>query len=122
MWWYRYHRRFVGVLALVALGIQLVVSFGHVHLEGARVPFGSAVSDAASLDRLPVGAPDPPGAPQHDCPVCVSIYLLANALTGEPAVLSLPTAVDFEPFPPVGESEIFVTRFYPFRTRAPPVT
>lgn len=122
MWWYRCHQRFAGILALFALGIQLAVSFGHVHLEGARPPFGLAASDAASLDRSPAGTPDPPGAPRHDCAICITIDLLGNALTGEPTALSLPDPVQFGPFPPAGEPEIFVTRFHAFRTRAPPGT
>jgi hypothetical protein len=122
MWWCRRHQRFAGILALFALGIQIAVSFGHVHLEGAGAPFAASTWNSASLERLPSGAPDSPAAPRHPCAVCVTIGLLGNALTGEPPALPLPARFRFGPLPPVDESIISVSRFYPFRTRAPPAS
>jgi hypothetical protein len=122
MWWYRCHQRFAGLLALFALGVQLAVSFAHVHLEGTRPPFGVSVLGATSEDRSPVGLPYAPGAPHRDyCAVCVAIGLLSNGLNGEPPVISLPQLVRFAPLPPVSEYRISLARFHPFRTRAPPV-
>jgi hypothetical protein len=121
MRWYRYHQRVVGILALFALGFQLSVSFAHVHLDGVRQLSGVSVSGAAATGRLPAGAPDSPGAPHPDCAICVATALLSNALNGEPPAVSLPDLLHFAPLQPVSETEFLVARFYPFRTRAPPV-
>ena len=121
MWWYRCHQRVVGILALFALGFQLAVSFAHLHLDGVRQPSGISVSHAALTGRLPAGAPDSPGAPYHECAICVAIGLLNNALNGEPPAVSLPDAIRFARLRPAGETRFSVARFYPFRTRAPPV-
>lgn len=122
MRWYRYHQRIVGILALFALGIQLVVSFAHVHVEGVRAPFNVSQSRTVPSSGLPARTPDTPGAPQPDhCAVCVTIGLLSNGLSGEPPAISLPALVRFSPLPPVSEARFSVTHFYPFRTRAPPV-
>jgi hypothetical protein len=115
MRWYRYHQRVVGILALFALGFQLGVSFAHVHGVG-RVS-GASVSGAALSGRMP----DSPGTPRHECAICVTIGLLSNALNGEPPVVSLPDLIRFAPLHPVSETRFSVARFYPFRTRAPPV-
>jgi hypothetical protein len=122
MRWYRCHQRFAGFLALFALGVQLAVSFAHVHLEGARPPFDASVLVATPQDRSPAGIPHAPGAPHDDyCAVCVAIGLLSTGLIGEPPVISPPEPVRFAPSPRVSEYIISVARFHPFRTRAPPV-
>jgi hypothetical protein len=121
MRWYRYHQRVVAILALFALGFQLAVSFAHVHLDGGRQPFDVSVSGAASPGRLPARVPDTPGAPHHDCAICVAIGLLSKALNGEPPAVSPPDLICFAPLLPVSESTFFIARFYSFRTRAPPV-
>jgi hypothetical protein len=122
MWWYRRHQRFAGLSALFALGLQLAVSFAHVHVEGARPPFGVSVLDATSQDRSSTEFSYAPGALHDDyCAICAAIGLLSNGLNGEPPVISLREFVCFAPRPQVSKSRISVARFYPFRTRAPPV-
>jgi hypothetical protein len=121
MRWFRRHQCIVGILALFALGFQLAVAFAHVHLDGVRPAFSVSVSRTVSADRLPAGLPHSPGAPHHDCAVCIAIGLLGNTLNGEPPSVSLPPLVRFAPLPLVGASGFSVARFYSFRTRAPPV-
>src|SRR5690349_24567587 len=36
MFWFRFHPRFCSWVALFALAIQLVLSFGHIHLDDVR--------------------------------------------------------------------------------------
>jgi hypothetical protein len=120
MRWYRYHQRVVGILALFALGFQLAVSSAHVHLDGVRQVSSASVWGAAPSGRLPARMPDSPGAPRHECPICIAIGLLSNALNGEPPAVSLPDLIRFAPLPLLSDT-FSVTRFYPFRTRAPPV-
>jgi hypothetical protein len=121
MRWYRCHQRVAGILALLALGFQLAASFAHVHLDGIRQPSGVSVSGATSAGRQPDGVPGSPGAPRHDCAICSAIGLLSNGLNGEPPAVSLPGLIRFALLQPVSEVSFSVARFYPFRTRAPPV-
>jgi hypothetical protein len=121
MRWFRRHQCIVGILALFALGFQLAVASAHVHLDGIRPAFSVSVSRAASPDQPPAGLPDSPGAPHHDCALCIAIGLLGNTLNGEPPAVSLPPLVHFAPLPPVSASGFSVARFHSFRTRAPPV-
>ncbi len=120
MRWCRYHQRFAATVALFALAIQLWVSFAHVHPEGAVRPFDISLSGATSPVRTD-GPKSPAGGPHNDCAICITIGLLGSALSGEPPVVAVPQLVRFAPPPPAGEFEVSVARFYPFRTRAPPV-
>jgi hypothetical protein len=81
-------------LALLALAFQLVVSFGHVHLDrGAALPGHSSVllgdasggTDAASL---PAGDEAPAIADDY-CAICALIHLAGTAVAAEPPSLPL---------------------------------
>jgi hypothetical protein len=129
MRWLRSNQRFGVYLALFALAIQFVVSFAHIHAEDFRPWSGASPGGAASLALSPVAAPDSsafashsqPGLPHRNCPVCVSIGLLGQGLGGQLPVLLAPTFVHLAPARLPDELQFSVVRFYPFRTRAPPV-
>lgn len=75
MSWVRTHRRLGGTLALFALALQLVLSFGHVHARDfAGIP-GSPVAQAQVT--APHGGPDGDAADQDDayCLVCATVAL-----------------------------------------------
>jgi hypothetical protein len=111
-----------GILALFALGLQLFASFAHVHPEGALRPFAISLSGPTSPARSSTDGSNSPGGGSHnDCAICLTISLVGSALGGERPVVSLPELIRFAPTPPVGEFKLSVARFYPFRTRAPPV-
>jgi len=46
---------------------------------------------------------------------------LGSALKGQPPALSVPADIGLSPTRPGSELQFSVVRFYPFRTRAPPV-
>jgi hypothetical protein len=129
MRWLRSAQRFAAYLALFALTIQFVAAFGHIHAEDFRPWAGSSPSDAASLVLSPIATRDSSvhashdqrGLPHRDCAVCVSIGLLSQALNGHLPVLSTPTAVPLASVRPSNKLQFCVVRYYPFRTRAPPV-
>jgi hypothetical protein len=112
-------------LALFALGVQMIVSFGHVHLEGiartdrARVALAAAGHASQSL------LAQHPGAGDDDddayCPICASVYLTANSFVPAPPALPLPTASTavehFKRHVPV----FFAPRRLAFQSRAPPL-
>ena len=125
MRWFRYHQRFGGILALFALGLQLAVSFAHVHPQGLDLLPGAESLARASTQASdsPAGPSDHHGgtAPYEECAICISIGLLSSGISGQPPILSLPVPVGFAPTPAVVEVYFSVARFSPFRTRAPPV-
>jgi hypothetical protein len=129
MRWLRSAQRFAAYLALFALTIQFVAAFGHIHAEDFRPWPPTSSSGTASLALSPIATPDSSalashdqrGLPHRDCAVCVSIGLLSQALNGQLAVLSTPTAVPLVSVRPSTKLQFCVVRYYPFRTRAPPV-
>ena len=95
MSWIRTHRGVGGTLALFALALQLVLSFGHVHARDfAGIP-GSAVAQAQ------VTAPHGPGGDAADqandvyCAVCATIALSGTlVLPALPALLPPSSSTD----------------------------
>jgi hypothetical protein len=86
MRWIRQHIRPATWLALAALAVQVVVTFGHVHPERFSTPSAGATAIAATGLQAPdkakgAGAPTQPyRAPGADsfCAVCASIGLLGT--------------------------------------------
>ncbi len=111
MKWFRSNIRHGSRLALVALAMQLMLSFGHFHAAVAQVAT-PAQSDTAQIDlsfAAGLVSQDPvvvssarlgPGddrdqRPNHPCAIC-AVMGLANALLfATPPVLLLPQAVEF---------------------------
>jgi hypothetical protein len=85
MRWIRQHIRSATWLALAALAVQVVVTFGHVHAERFSTPSAGATAIAAAelqASDMAKGAGPPPTrpfrAPGADsfCAICASIGLL----------------------------------------------
>jgi hypothetical protein len=129
MRWLRSSQRFGAYLALFALTIQFVVSFSHFHPEDFRPWSGHSPSGTASPALSPIAALDfsvytshtQPGLPHRNCPVCVSVGLLSQGLNGQLPVLLAPTFFRLALGLPPNELQFSIVRYYPFRTRAPPV-
>src|SRR5262249_27943426 len=117
MRWFRTHIGLESRLALVALAVQLVLSFAHVHVADV----GRAQAGTASLPRSP-NAPRPrsDGPTQPGCAICALIQLAATATPSAPPALpflvspghSRPDAAD--QFLLAASAQIL------FRARAPP--
>jgi len=119
MRWVRSSRRFGAWLALAALVLQLAVSFGHVHLDGAP---RAAIVDAAAA--APGSAPLPdqqPGDHAHDyCAICAAIHLAAGVFVPPAPQVEAPFASQ-----PIEHIDRVTTAFVsarraPFQSRAPP--
>jgi hypothetical protein len=85
--WLRTNRRFCGALALFALALQLVLSFGHIHLRDfAGIP-GTAVAQAQIT--APHGPNDGAADQVNDgyCLVCATVALSGTLVL--PALLAL---------------------------------
>jgi hypothetical protein len=120
MRWLRTNRRLGSWLGLAALALQLVLSFGHVHLEGIG---GGA--PALSSAQLPASQPSPAQHPANDnddyCPICAVMYLASSSFL--PDVPQLPLAFISQAVAYRDDVVFaFVTpRLAAFQARAPPL-
>jgi hypothetical protein len=99
MSWFRSNIKHGSRLALLALAIQFVLSFGHFHSISAQAaPAIQSDVQRSAMDRV-----QPQPSPNHDsdqqpadpCAIC-AVMALANAvLFVTPPVLLLPQAVEF---------------------------
>jgi hypothetical protein len=90
MRWFRKNVQLGSRLALLALAIQFVLSFSHVHLDGfARAQASPAYAAASGDDGR--DAPLQPAA-NHDpfCAVCASIQLAGGLICADAPVLDVP--------------------------------
>lgn len=90
MRWIRDNIRQGSWLALVALTINLALSFGHFHALDGKVVNGGLIAKIASA-ATPDGDPKP--GHSHDgqadvlCPICVASAAMAHALASVPPAL-----------------------------------
>ncbi len=115
------HKRYGAVPALVALALQVALTFGHVHL---RAPSGDSHAIAEQI-RLAHTTPQMPAQHRGDdddyCAICASIFLASSAFAPAPPQLLVPVN-----FAPVEHSFGSVQALseslrLAFRSRAPPV-
>src|SRR3954451_15548278 len=93
MHWFRSNLRLGSRLALLALAVQVILSFGHVHLFNPAPASPSSATAIASGAVLPRGdAPNhnPAGLPDADCPICALLQLVAMSAASVAPVLPLP--------------------------------
>ena len=123
MRWVRTNKRHGAWLALAAMALQLVLSFGHIHLED----FGGRGSDLTSViaSKTLSAHQDPAGHPANDaddyCPICAVIHLAASSFLPDAPVLPVPfafsSAEHFTHFTFVS----LALRRAAFQSRAPPL-
>src|SRR5262245_9242430 len=93
MRWARTRQRCGSWLALAAMALQLVLSFGHVHLEkfGGGSAFPSvAVSKAPSSQQNPTQQPAKDAA--DFCAICATIHLASTSFLPDAPLLPVPFA------------------------------
>jgi hypothetical protein len=122
MRWVRTNGRFGTWLALAALALQLILSFGHVHLDGVH-------RGLPALHVVAAGAPSSPSVPAQQpsndaddyCAICATIFLAANSFLPQAPQLPVPfVARSIEHFDAV--AVVFITpRRAAFQSRAPPL-
>jgi hypothetical protein len=126
MGWLDRHKRHGVVPALIALALQIVLAFDHVHLHGVaqdlahdlRATSGQSVALTQAKSRTP--APNPADDEGY-CPICASIFLASSAFA--PAPPPLPPPAKFQrvrhSFAAAAAARIEPLRLA-FRSRAPP--
>jgi hypothetical protein len=122
MRWFRANRILGSRLALLALAVQLIVAFGHIHRDDI---YGFARTAAAIAAPVPGGSQplpsDPPAKHGDDyCAICATVSLLGNSFAAAAPALPLPAASHaIERFDRV--AAIFIApRRAAFQSRAPP--
>jgi len=116
--WWRSRRRGGAELGLLALLVQLVLSFGHIHPEDFRPAAAPPV--AALAHQSPSQPTTPPGHPDDHCPICMAVQLAAAGLVATPPVVAIPSELGRIEHPATAARDISVARYVLFRTRAPP--
>ena len=86
-------KRLAGWLALAAMMLQLVLSFGHVHLDGIRGgPSAAVAADAKALGSQPSPAQNPADDGDNYCPICAAIHLASTSFLPDAPLLPVPFA------------------------------
>jgi hypothetical protein len=122
MRWFRRNVRFGSWCALAALAIQLVLSFGHLHIITSGVA-ATALTSAAEPFAGP--AEDPPTPSKHSrvadyCTICASIHL-ASLVTTEPSSVLAPHRTGAVRLTVGIEATPSAHFGLPFNARAPPL-
>lgn len=117
----RIFRRSPPWLALVALLVQFVAAFGHLHPEDYR--FLERGHSLASLygGSGPVDPSSPVLPPDVDCPICASVLLLGNAPLPMAAALPLPRSAALVAVAAGEALWLTLPRHLLFTTRGPPL-
>ncbi|MBI5318011.1 DUF2946 family protein [Bradyrhizobium sp.] len=133
MKWFRRHIKTGSRLALFALALQFVLSFGHFHFDAAQA--AAAIQGQADLAHAQAPAPDAASQAQrqpsgHDdgqpanepCAICAVISMANQMLVAAPAVLPLPDAAEQAFLLAGAEFALPGTPRPAFQPRAPPVS
>jgi hypothetical protein len=125
MGWFRSSRRGAAWLALLAIGCQFVIAFGHVHLgsfSGGSVAWANSIR---AIEHPPSGPQPPrqhPNRPPSDfCAIC-SNFALAGTLVAaaSPLVLAPSLSVNVLLWP-LATSEAPAFDHFTFDARGPPL-
>jgi hypothetical protein len=73
--WFRTSRRFSGTLALLALVLQITLSFGHIHLRDFAGVLGVAAAQAQPTATDPAGDHKPGHSTDDYCLICATTSL-----------------------------------------------
>jgi hypothetical protein len=120
MQWFRANLKLGSRLALLALTLQIVLSFGHVHLGDFRHTVGGLAS--AGTQSVPSAPTRQPASDADEyCAICAGIQLAATSLL--PQAPRLPVPLASRPLEPVNCAAAisFSARRAPFQSRAPPL-
>jgi len=118
MRWFRANRRWGGRLALLALALQFVLAFAHVHAEDFAAPAHSSVAISTVADD-----PICPGheTSQDDCSICATIQMLRTAVNSATPLLTPPSFVTYEWSLSASTQALALHTSTLFHARAPPL-
>lgn len=118
MEWFRPRLRLGAYLALVALALNLALSFGHHHV-GEAAAHQPAAENSAGVEHTGGDDPDHQGPPAaHPCFACV--VATATAITADPPALPVPAERQITKTAAIASVEPPASDRRPFEARAPP--
>src|SRR5690348_9982900 len=122
MRWFRANTRFGSRLALVALAIQIFLSFNHIDVcdLGAQPAAAAALTDGAAPSGPGKSAPADKSDRPVSCPICALIQLAATASPSTPPALPLPVAPLHSTLEAADAFLVTAAAQVLFRARAPP--
>jgi hypothetical protein len=126
MHWIRSHIRFGSRLALFALAVQAVLSFGHVHLATPAAASTNAVPPAITDQSAPVVARavapihKSDGSVGSDCAICILIQLSSTSTPSAAPSLPLPANLGPLGLEAVVDWPVAASPHLLFQARAPP--
>ena len=107
-------------LALVALLVQLVASFGHIHAEDYRFLLRGHGAPTLSAADAAGGRSSPLLPGDADCAICASVQLLGGSALPPPFVAPAPQIVPIARVVAFAEIVPGLPLHFLFLTRAPP--
>ena len=117
MHWIRKNSRFGSWAAVFALAIQLVLSFGHIHLE----EFQGASSITAGSSQTQPNPSDDDRRTGHDfCAICAALNLTSSSVLPVAAVLTTPVDHPHRWAAVLHPAEVSYRVHLIFQARAPP--
>jgi hypothetical protein len=121
MQWVRRNCRFGSWAALFALSIQLVLFFGHIHLEDIQAYSSATV--AQLQDQAGAPADDDHGKSQHDfCAICAALSLTSSSVLPTVSLLTAPVDRPHEWIADFRTAQVPFGLYFHFQARAPPQT
>jgi hypothetical protein len=115
--WFRSNIRHGSRLALLALAIQFVLSFGHFHGIAAQ-----AAPAIQQISQQAPSSPDPDQQPADACAICAIMALANTTLFATPPALLLPQAIEFLYLTTDAEFVHLDPSRVAFQPRAPPAS
>lgn len=123
----RWFRANIGVgsrLALLALALQVVLTFGHVHLDGLTSGRSSGFSSASQITSTTSNVSErskkSQGAADYDCPICALIQLASTVSPAAAPPLPIPAMVGGLRLETVDELRQASAPYFAFQARGPP--
>jgi hypothetical protein len=120
MLWFRAHMKLGSRLALFALAIQLVLTFGHVHGISAGAAESALSAHAHHAQNTAGPGNGSNGSSDYDCPICALIQLASTSTVSAPPALPLPATFIVLRLQPPEQLEWAASPYVPFQARGPP--
>ncbi len=125
MRWVRTNQRYGSWCALLAIVIQIVVSFGHAHRIEGFSPGGLSPQPTAGIHSQSTVEPGDPaskpvGVPFEYCAICVVIKMGASSVPAEAPASGAPLIASKARFAPYVEAVASTLGHLLFQARAPP--
>lgn len=120
MYWVRSNRRFGSWAALFALAIQLVLSFGHIHLEDFQGSSAAVLQSQAQPNAPADDDGDRGFGPHHFCAICAAVSLTASSVLPAVELPATPVAHCHKWVVDVRPVQVSYGVLFPFQARGPP--